>query len=111
MYLIQGELNRIAQTSGDVEFSTIDLDSFQHEDGEGPVTCPVDTTPMAKVEFNIYSGIILDYCATCRGFWVDARELSRINDEVRALNEAAEQVPDPPLLRLVQFFWNIPVPH
>lgn len=111
MFLERGELNRIAEpTEGDIEFSTVDLDTFQHEDGYGPINCPKDTTPMAKVEFNIYTNIILDYCRSCHGFWVDARELARINEEVRELNAADREVSDPWLVRLGQFFWGLPFP-
>jgi Zn-finger nucleic acid-binding protein len=66
---------------------------------------------MRKVDFNIDTAIILDYCPTCRGFWLDANELTRINDEVKRLNEAGAEVPDPLLVRIAQFFWFIPVPH
>lgn len=113
MYLERGELNRITEpTEGDIEFSTVDLDSFQHEDGYGPIRCPKDAAvEMAKVEFNIYTNIILDYCRECHGFWIDARELARINDEVRDLNQADREVEDPFLVRLGQFFWNLPFPH
>lgn len=111
MFLERGELNRVAEpTEGDIEFSTIDLDTFQHEDGYGPINCPVDAMPMAKVEFNIYTNIILDYCRGCHGFWVDARELARINEEVRELNAADREVSDPWMVKLGQFFWGLPFP-
>lgn len=111
MFLEKGELNRVAgPTEGDLEYSTVDLDSFQHEDGLGPMVCPRDGVAMKKVEFNIETGIILDYCETCHGFWVDGRELARINEEVKELNEAALSVSDPPMMRLGQFFWGLPFP-
>ncbi len=66
---------------------------------------------MQKVEFNIETNIILDHCLECHGFWLDAGELVRINEEIRELNSAAREVPDPPLTRLGQFFWNLPLPH
>jgi hypothetical protein len=37
--------------------------------------------------------------------------LARINAEVKRLNEAGAEVPDPLLVRIANFFWNIPVPH
>ncbi|MGH9420213.1 MAG: zf-TFIIB domain-containing protein [Thermoanaerobaculia bacterium] len=112
MFLEHGQLNRVADsTPGDLEFSTVDLDTFQHEDDHGPIPCPRDGTTMSKVDFNIETTIILDYCKTCHGFWLDAKELERINDEVKRLNEAGEEVPDPLLVRISQFFWNLPVPH
>ena len=112
IFLDHGQLNAIAPpTPGDLEFSTVDLDSYQHDDDFGPISCPRDATTMRKVDFNIDSDIILDYCPTCFGFWLDANELLRINDEVKRLNEAGAEVPDPLLVRIANFFWNIPVPH
>jgi Zn-finger nucleic acid-binding protein len=112
MFLEHGQLNAIADpTPGDLEFSTVDLDTYEHDDDTGPTPCPRDGTTMRKVDFNIESDIILDYCPTCHGFWLDANELTRINAEVKRLNEAGAEVPDPLLVRIANFFWNLPVPH
>ena len=112
MFLKHGQLNEIAgPTAGDLEFSTIDLDSFQHEDEYGPIACPFDSAPMVKVDFNIDTNIILDYCKTCLGFWMDGKELARITEEVRRLQDADKEVADPLLVRISQFFWNLPLPH
>ena len=113
MFLERGVLNRIAEpTTGYLEFSSVDLDNFQHEDEYGPIRCPRDTiVDMRKVEFVIGTNIILDYCDHCSGFWIDGRELVRINDEVAQLNRAAHEVSDPALVRLSQFFWNLPFPR
>lgn len=111
IFLDHGQLNEVAgPTPGDLEYSTVDLDSGQHADDHGTINCPRDNTPMVKVDFNLDSPIILDYCNTCHGFWLDGGELARINEEVKQLNEAAK-VPDPLLVRISQFFWKIPVPH
>ena len=112
MFLEHGQLNKLAEpTPGDLEFSTVDLDTFQHQDEYGPINCPRDQTTMRKVDFNIDTTIILDYCPTCHGFWLDAKELTLINEEVKRLNEAGAEVPDPLLVRISQFFWNLPLPH
>ncbi|MGA7616658.1 MAG: zf-TFIIB domain-containing protein [Thermoanaerobaculia bacterium] len=113
LFADHGELNKVAEpTEGDLEFSTIDMDSFQHEDDYPPIQCPRDPdVTMKKVEFNIYTNIILDWCDRCGGFWIDRKELDRINDEVRELNRAASEVPDPPMLWFAQFVWNLPFPH
>ena len=66
---------------------------------------------MGKVDFNIDTTIILDYCKKCLGFWMDGKELARINEEVKRLNEADAEVSDPLLVRISQFFWNLPLPH
>lgn len=112
MFLDHGELNRVAEpTAGDLEFSTVDLDSGQHADQHGVILCPRDGTSMVKVDFNIETAIILDYCPHCYGFWLDAGELTQINAEVRRLNEAEQEVPDPLLIRIVRFFENLPLPR
>jgi Zn-finger nucleic acid-binding protein len=111
MFFEQGELSRAATpTAGDIEYSTIDLDSFEHDDHFGLIICPRcrGDQQMKKVEFNIHTGIILDYCDGCRGFWLDGRELNRINDEVKRLNEAAQDMPDPPMLWFAKFIWSLP---
>ena len=112
MYVEHGELNRLAgPTPGDLEFSTVDGDDFQHSDEYGPILCPRDGATMKKVDFNIETSIVLDYCPKCRGFWLDEKELAAIHDEVKRLNEAGAEVPDPLLVRISQFFWNFPLPH
>jgi Zn-finger nucleic acid-binding protein len=111
MFLHQGELNKIAApTAGDLEFSTVDLDTFQHEDAYGPIPCPdCGADEMAKVEFNIHTNIILDYCRACGGFWLDGTEMERIQDEVRRLNEAAaEDSHEPAMLWFARFIWSLP---
>ena len=113
LFVDQGELNRIADpTAGDLEYSTLDRDSLVHQDEYGPAECPRDPgVQMEKVEFNIETNIILDHCPKCHGFWLDGRELARINEEIGQLNEAARRVPDPPLVRFSQFIWGLPFPH
>ena len=127
MFLAHGQLNEVAgPIRGDLEFSIVHLDSFQHEDAYGPISCPNDGSAMGKVDFGPempsraatepidFSNdptIILDYCKKCLGFWMDGKELARINEEVKRLNEADAEVPDPLLVRISQFFWNLPLPH
>ena len=113
MFLDHGELNKVAEPiAGDLEYSTLDHESFQHEDSHGPIACPscltdARTVEMKKVEFNIYTGIILDFCPRCRGFWLDGQELDRINDEVRKLQEASREVHEPPMMWFARFCWSI----
>ena len=109
MYLAPGQLDALAEPhEGDLEYSTLDLDSFDHPDGSAATECPAcDGGVMAKVEFNIHTGIILDFCRSCGGFWLDGGELDRINAEVRALEEAGREVRDPPFLSLVKALWTL----
>ena len=110
MFLDHGELNRVAEpTAGDLEFSTVHEETFSHEDAFGPTNCPrCADEPMKKVEFNVYSGIVLDYCERCSGFWLDGKELDRINEEVHKLNEAVQQ-PDHSFAHwFALFIWSLP---
>lgn len=113
LFLPKGTLNRVAEpTTGDLEFSSVEFDSFEHVDLHGPLNCPHDPdVRMKKVEFVIETNIILDYCPVCHGFWLDPRELERIDAEVRDLNEAQREIPDPAMVRLSNFIWNLPFPR
>ena len=113
MFVDEGELNNLADpTVGDLEFSTLDGDPLSHPDEFGPTACPRDPdVEMEKVEFNIETNIILDHCPKCHGFWLDGKELARINEEIGQLNEAARKVPEPPLVRFSQFIWTLPFPR
>lgn len=111
MLLAHGLLDRIAEPhDGSLEFSTLDDESFQHDDSYGPTVCSrcPDQRQMKKVEFNIYTGIILDYCDSCRTFWLDGEELDRINDEVRALRESTSESVAPKMLWFANFIWSLP---
>jgi len=110
IFLDRGELNRVAEpTPGDLEFSTVDLDTFDHPDAYGPAPCPrCEPSTMRKVEFVIYTNLILDYCEECQGFWLDGPELDRINEEVRKLNDAARDAHTPPMLWFAYFIWSLP---
>ena len=109
-FLRRGELNRVAEpTAGDLEFSTVEGESFQHDDEYGAAGCPACTnTRMRKVEFNIHTNVILDFCEDCEGFWLDARELERINGEVRRLNTEQTDGDEPPMLWFARFIWSLP---
>jgi Zn-finger nucleic acid-binding protein len=112
MLLERGDLNRIAEpTTGDIEFSTLGRDPREHSDEFGVSACPRDGTAMDKVEFLVETNIILDHCPACRAFWLDGKELARINTEIEGLNEAERDIPDPPMVRLSKFFWELPFPH
>ena len=61
----------------------------------------------AGFEFVDYTGIILDHCPQCRGFWLDGAELESINEEIRRLNETASEIHDPPWLFLVRLMSSL----
>lgn len=110
LLLDHGELDRVAVPhDGDLEYSTLDDESFLHDDAQPLASCPrCPESTMCKVEFNIYTGIILDYCRDCRSFWLDGAELDRINNEVRKLDEAPTDGPAPPMLWFAHFIWGLP---
>lgn len=110
MFLDQGELKKIAEPiTGDIEFCTVAGETFDHPDKFKEIYCPkCKDTQMKKVDFNIYTDIILDYCENCEGFWLDGGEYSRINDEIRRLNESSKSTPKPPMLWLAEFLWRLP---
>lgn len=110
MFLDQGELKKIAEPIiGDIEFCTVAGETFDHPDMFKEIHCPkCKDTQMKKVDFNIYTDIILDYCENCEGFWLDGGEYSRINDEIRQLNESSKSTPKPAMLWLAEFLWRLP---
>ena len=108
MFFTAGELDRLAEPhQGSLEYSSVDLDSFSHADRYGPASCPADGTAMKKVSFNIHTDIILDFCPTCGGFWLDRGELERINTEVRELVRANDEVRDPPMMWFAKALWTL----
>ena len=110
IYFDRGELNRIAErTSGDLEYSTIHEERFLHSDKFATTSCPhcVDVA-MKKVEFLVHTGIILDYCESCHGFWLDGQELDRVNAEVRSLNEPDEGSGSSAMDWFAQFLFSLP---
>lgn len=108
IFFTAGELDRLAEPhQGNVEYTTVDRDSFTHADRHGPTMCPADGAVMAKVDFNIYTDIILDYCPSCGGFWLDGGELERVNTVVRELQKADREVPDPPMLWFAKAIWQL----
>lgn len=109
IFLEQGGLNEVAEEiPGDLEISTLELESFEHPDEFPPASCPQDPeVEMVKVEFVGDSGIILDYCRHCHGFWLDGHELEQINERVRQLNAAAAEIHDPPWIFLARLMASI----
>jgi Zn-finger nucleic acid-binding protein len=110
VFLDRGELNRVAeQTDGDLEFSTLHKDSAGHPDAFEPIACPsCERDSMQKVEFLIYTEIVLDHCDGCGGFWLDGSELGRINDYVVEMNRSSKELGSSPMDWLAQFLYALP---
>ena len=58
----------------------------------GPMSCPVDGTPLTMSE---RSGIEIDYCPNCRGVWLDRGELDKIIDRNASASAAPQAPPQP----------------
>jgi Zn-finger nucleic acid-binding protein len=96
IFLDRGELDVLATgLAGDVEFCAFDdelpLDTFK------PRACPrCADTEMRKIEFLRYTGVILDHCAECGGFFLDGGELEFVNAALRKISgrERGEELRD-----------------
>ena len=110
VFLDHGDLNRVAEaTDGDLEYSTIHEKTSDYPDSFGPIDCPrCEHGAMQKVEFLVYTGIVLDYCRGCGGFWLDGKELERINKYVRDLNESSAERGSPAMEWFAQFLFSLP---
>lgn len=65
--------------------------------------CPRDHTPLQQIEFPNYAHLKLDYCPTCGGVWLDARELSQALTLLgRPADDPSERAPNGGVLRLIQ---------
>ncbi|MHC4247824.1 MAG: zf-TFIIB domain-containing protein [Planctomycetota bacterium] len=86
LFLDRGELDVLATgLAGDVEFCAFDdelpLDTFK------PRACPrCADSEMRKIEFLRYTGVILDHCAECGGFFLDGGELEFVNAALRKIS-------------------------
>ena len=84
-------------------------DSADHPDAFGPIACPRCARDlMGKVEFLVYTGIVLDHCDGCGGFWLDGSELGRINDYVVEMNRSSKELGSSPMDWLAQFLYALP---
>jgi Zn-finger nucleic acid-binding protein len=110
VFLDRGELNRVTEAiDGDLEYSTLHEDRADVPDSLGPIGCPsCDGGTMHKVEFLVHTGIILDHCRSCGGFWLDGKELERINAYVHDLNESSEDLGSPAMQWFAQFLFSLP---
>ncbi len=84
IWLDRGELDQMAlQVEGSLETSS----RRRTQDDDQPVReCPrCDGMELEKVHFIGYSGILLDLCPNCGGFWLDQGEMEMINREIEGL--------------------------
>jgi len=83
LWLDAGELNKMAvQVEGNIEYCT---SHHVRDDVDEPVRqCPrCRETALRKVLYLGDADLVLDYCANCGGFWLDAGELDWISKDLR----------------------------
>jgi Zn-finger nucleic acid-binding protein len=96
IFLEKGELDVLATgLAGDVEFCA--LDDELSSDRFKPRGCPrCADADMRKIEFLRYTGVFLDHCAECGGFFLDGGELEHVNEALREISgrERGEELRD-----------------
>jgi Zn-finger nucleic acid-binding protein len=87
LFFDQGELNAVATAvTGDIELCSVDLTN--HEDRHPTRFCPKCTEQeMRKVNLLQFSDVILDFCPTCSGFFLDRNELGVMNAYLAQLSD------------------------
>ncbi len=96
IFLEKGELDVLATgLAGDVEFCAFDDELPRDQFKARP--CPrCADAEMRKIEFLRYTGVILDHCAKCGGFFLDGGELEFVNAALRKISgrERGEELRD-----------------
>jgi Zn-finger nucleic acid-binding protein len=100
LWLDRGELDKVAsQTPGSVEQSTLfNLREMEARNLDNPMLrerlslireCLRDGQRMVKMQFMGDAPIVMDYCKTCGGLWLDKGELSEINRYIKWFDKKA----------------------
>ena len=98
-----GEMDAtVFQLYGSVERSSTDKAEGVSEARRDCPRCPNQV--LDKVFFLAYSDILLDYCRTCHGFWLDGGEYKRINQDLRELKNTDNRGEIEPLERWILAF-------
>lgn len=45
-----------------------------------PGVCPRDAQPLRRTPGSFKTPVMIDYCPTCQGIWLDAGEFKKLND-------------------------------
>jgi Zn-finger nucleic acid-binding protein len=87
LFFDHGELNAVATAvAGDIELCSVDLKN--HEDRHPTRFCPkCREQEMRKVNLLEFSDVILDFCPTCSGFFLDRNELGVVNAYLAQLSD------------------------
>jgi Zn-finger nucleic acid-binding protein len=78
---------RQAKDSTDSDLNWMDFEIWKHEDQFKSVTCPrkcpTCCEPMVTLKYGS-SEVVIDYCKTCKGTWLDRDEFKRIINALKA---------------------------
>ena len=90
MWFDVGEMDAmVLQVFDSVEVSSRDKAKGISERRRNCPRCP--DQPLDKVFFLTFSKVLLDYCRTCHGFWLDGGEFELINEDLRELKESRDK--------------------
>lgn len=92
LLLDKGELNTLATgMAGNIEYSSVD--SEFHQDRFPLRQCPKCDQEMVKVNLLRLSDLIFDFCTGCETFFLDRKEVEKMNEHLRQLspNKQAEE--------------------
>jgi Zn-finger nucleic acid-binding protein len=89
-FLDHGELNTLATgMAGNIEYCSVD-EEF-HADRFPARGCPkCDGVDMRKVNLLRFSDLVIDFCPSCEGFFLDRGEIARMNTELREAAPSGE---------------------
>ena len=99
-FLDSHELGKIVQIR-QVKFNEQELQSIAQAEPitgvpvaevDNPVICPKCVQAMDPINYGHDSGIIIDRCALCGGFWLDAGELQKVQMVVEGWDDRLPQV-------------------
>jgi len=76
---------RQAKDAADSDLNWMDFEIWRHEkdfrSGVSPLPCPACQKPMVRLEYGS-TDVVVDYCPSCRGTWLDRGEFRRIIDSL-----------------------------
>jgi len=86
IFLDRGELDALVTgLAGDVEFCAFD-DELPAGTFEARACPRCADAEMRKIEFLRYTGVLLDHCVECGGFFLDGGELERVNEALKGIS-------------------------
>ncbi|MBN1699369.1 MAG: zf-TFIIB domain-containing protein [Spirochaetales bacterium] len=101
LWLDQGELDRLTESGKrKMEYNITAYDAGIHGDKYPERDCPLCGKAMKKVALPQDKSIILDFCTSCRGFWLDKDELKASISLLKKKKDPANLIYDPIMVYL-----------